>query len=84
MITALRCIICCPLFYFKKRSERNEIVAAELVEKGSADARTGEVERKDTGTRGKSSEQLSDREWAELMGTNRQTCKRVNGSIRKR
>lgn len=55
----------------------------ELVRELS-DARTGEVEQKNTRTRGKSSEQLSDREWAELIGANRQTYKRVNGSIRKR
>ena len=55
----------------------------ELVEKGLSDARTGEVERKDTRTMGKS-EQLSDREWAELMGANRQTYKRKNGAIRRR
>ncbi|WP_342538344.1 hypothetical protein MKY15_19790 [Sporosarcina sp. FSL K6-1540] len=56
----------------------------ELVGKGLSDARTGEVEQKNTGTKGKSSEQLSDRDWAELMGSNRQTYKRVNGAIRKR
>ncbi|QNK90790.1 hypothetical protein H7992_13570 [Sporosarcina sp. resist] len=56
----------------------------ELVERGLSDTRTGEVEQKNTRIRGKSSEQLSDREWAELMGSNRQTYKRVNGAIRKR
>ncbi|AMQ06748.1 hypothetical protein [Sporosarcina psychrophila] len=56
----------------------------ELVERGLSDARTGEVEQKNTRIRGKSSEQLSDREWTELMGSNRQTYKRVNGAIRKR
>ncbi|WP_197485424.1 hypothetical protein [Sporosarcina psychrophila] len=56
----------------------------ELVENGPSDACTGEVEQKNTRTRGKSSEQLPDRGWAELMGTNRQTYKRVNGAIRKR
>ena len=56
----------------------------ELVEKGLSDARIGEVEQKNTRTRGKSSEQLSDREWAELMGVNRQTYTRKNGAVRKR
>ncbi|MEK5070272.1 hypothetical protein [Sporosarcina sp. FSL K6-1508] len=56
----------------------------EPVERGLSDARTGVVERRNTRTRGISSEQLSDREWAELMGSNRQTYKRVNGAIRKR
>ncbi|WP_421100966.1 hypothetical protein ACOKXV_11395 [Sporosarcina psychrophila] len=56
----------------------------ELVERGLSDARTGEIERKNTRTRGKSSEQLSDRDWAELMGVNRQTYTRKNGAVRKR
>jgi hypothetical protein len=56
----------------------------ELVEKGLSDARTGNVEQNDTRTRGASSEQLTDREWAELMGANRQTYNRKNGAIRRR
>ena len=56
----------------------------EPAEIGLSDALIGEIKRKNTRTRDKSSEQLSDREWAELMGTNRQTYKRVNGAIRKR
>ncbi len=56
----------------------------ELVEKGTSDARTGEVEQKNARTRGKLSEQQSDREWAELMGQNRDTFKRYRGSVRKR
>lgn len=55
-----------------------------LNEKGLSDARTGEVDKKSTRTRGESSEQLTDREWAELMGMNRQTYKRVSGAIRRR
>ncbi|MEK4403461.1 hypothetical protein MKZ26_03320 [Sporosarcina sp. FSL K6-6792] len=56
----------------------------ELVEKGLSDARTGDVVQKSIRTRVKAPEQLTDREWAELMGANRQTYKRVNGAIRKR
>ncbi|MET3657852.1 putative transglutaminase-like cysteine proteinase [Sporosarcina psychrophila] len=56
----------------------------ELVEKGLSDACTGEVEQKNTRTRGKSSEQLSHREWAELMGVNRDTFIRYRGSVRRR
>ena len=58
----------------------------ELIERGLglSDARIGEVDKKSTTAKGKPKEQLSNREWAELMGTNRQTYKRVNGAIRKR
>ena len=55
---------------------------SELVEKGLSDARTGEVERKST--KGKPSEQLTDRDLRYLMGEYRQTHKRVNGAIRRR
>lgn len=48
-------------------------------EKGLSDALTGEVERKDTMTRSKSSERLSRWELEELMGTRRQTYRRGSG-----
>ena len=57
---------------------------SELVEKGLSDARTSEVERKNTRTSTKPKERLSDREWAELMGTNRATHRRVKGRVKQR
>ncbi|QNK90796.1 hypothetical protein H7992_07085 [Sporosarcina sp. resist] len=56
----------------------------EQVEIGVSDACTGEVDKKSTTAKGKPKEQLSDRDWREMMGQNRQTYKRVNGAIRKR
>lgn len=56
----------------------------ELIRNGLLQACTGEVERKSTRASVKSSERLSDRDWAELMGVNRQTHKRVNGAVRRR
>lgn len=32
----------------------------------------------------KPKERLTDRDWAEIMGVNRQTYKRVNGAVRRR
>lgn len=57
---------------------------SELIEKGLSDVCTSEVERHSTKAKGKPKEQLSDREWAELMGTKRQTYRRKNGAIRRK
>ena len=52
--------------------------------KTAQEQRTAEIDQKDTRTRDKREERLTDREWRELMGTNRQTYRRVNGAIRRR
>lgn len=56
----------------------------ELIEKGLSDARTGEIDRQNARTSIKSKERLSDREWRELMGTNRATHRRVKGRVKQR
>ncbi|MDW0112221.1 hypothetical protein QT711_03425 [Sporosarcina saromensis] len=56
----------------------------QLDEKGLSRTCTGEVERKSIRPKHKYSERMSNREWVELMGVNRDTYKRVGGAIRKR
>lgn len=51
----------------------------KLIEKGLSSPRTGEAERKSIWTRGKRSERMTDRELAELMGTNRPRYARKRG-----
>ena len=51
----------------------------QLIEKGLSQPRTSEVDRKSIRTREKQSERMSDRELAELMGTNRPTYTRKRG-----
>lgn len=51
----------------------------EWIEKGLSQPRTSEVDRKSIRTRGKQSERMTDREWVELMGTNRPTYARKRG-----
>lgn len=50
------------------------------------DTKTNKVDTESvtSGMKDKKSEQLSKREWSELMGTNRDTFKRKNGAIRRR
>ena len=52
---------------------------SELVRSGLLQARTDAVERKSTRTSAKPKERLTDRDWAELMGTNRATYARKKG-----
>lgn len=56
----------------------------QLIEKGLSRPRTGEIDRKNTRTRDKQ-EQLTSREWAEIMGTNRPTYgRKKGGALRQR
>lgn len=52
---------------------------SELIEKGLLQDRGSAVVKVDREVRGKSSERLSDRELADLMGTNRATYARKKG-----
>lgn len=56
---------------------------SELLKHGFRPLRR-EVDRKDTRTSTKPEERLTDRDFRELMGQNRDTYKRVNGRIRRR
>ncbi|MEK5038783.1 hypothetical protein [Sporosarcina sp. FSL K6-3457] len=56
----------------------------QLIEKGFSQARTSEIDQKNTRTSTKPKERLSDREWAELMGVNRGTHRRVKGRVKQR
>lgn len=51
----------------------------QLIEKGLSRPRTREIDQKNTRTREERSEQLTSREWAEIMGTNRPTYGRKKG-----
>ena len=51
----------------------------QLIEKGLSQPRTCEVEQKSIRTREKQSERMTDRELAELMGTNRPRYARKRG-----
>ena len=59
-------------------------IQEQLIEKGLVQPVKREIEQKDTRTSKKRNEQLSERELAELMGTNRDTFKRHRGSVRRR
>ncbi|WP_432358816.1 hypothetical protein [Sporosarcina sp. UB5] len=56
----------------------------QLIEKGLSRQRTGEIDRKNTRTRVKQSEQLTDRDLRELMGVNRDIYTRRGGAIRRK
>lgn len=56
----------------------------QLVEKGLSRSRTGELDRKSIGTRGKREERLTDRELADLMGVNRDRYRRGPGGAFRR
>lgn len=51
----------------------------QLIEKGLSRPGTGEIDKKSTSTRDKQKEQLTSREWAEIMGINRPTYGRKKG-----
>lgn len=51
----------------------------QLIEKGLSRRAGREIDRKDTKTRDKQEERLTDRELADLMGTNRPTYGRKKG-----
>ena len=57
----------------------------ELVEKGISQTATQEIKEEKTNTNRKSKETLSQREWKEIMGFNRDTFSRgKGGAIRRR
>lgn len=51
----------------------------QLIEKGLSRPRAGEIDRKNTRTRDKREERMTDRELRELMGVNRPTYGRKKG-----
>ena len=51
----------------------------ELIEKGFSQARTAEIDRKDTRTRDEHTERLTARDLRDLMGSNRPTYERKKG-----
>lgn len=60
-------------------------VQGELINKGLSQPRECKLERKSIRTRDKQSERLTDRELADLMGTNRDTYRRgPGGAFRRR
>lgn len=56
----------------------------QLIEKGLTDARIQEKEKMNAETSQRPTEQLSDWEWAEIMGSNRDTFRRVKGGAIRR
>ncbi|MEK4024462.1 hypothetical protein [Sporosarcina sp. FSL W7-1283] len=56
----------------------------QLTEKGLAQPIKQVEAKKDTSVRKKREERLTDREWRELMGMNRDTYQRVGGAFRRR
>lgn len=63
------------LFIMQKRGGRMKSIQEQLIEKGLVQPVAREIKR---------NERLSERELAELMGTNRDTYKRHRGSVRRR
>lgn len=59
-------------------------IQEQLIEKELTDARIQEKEKSNTKTRQKATEQLSDWEWAEIMGSNAPTFRRAKGGAIRR
>lgn len=57
---------------------------SEFSRLGLLQTRRREVTMKSSKTKGKKEERLTDRDFRELMGVNRDTYKRKNGAIRRR
>lgn len=57
---------------------------SELIRNGLLQDFTSVINQKNTKARDIHEERLTDRDWRELMGENRQTYKRVNGAVRRR
>jgi uncharacterized membrane protein YcgQ (UPF0703/DUF1980 family) len=56
----------------------------ERIRKFNQLRRQPKMERKQENKRPKTVETLTERDWLDIMGTNRDTYKRVNGAVRRR